>query len=108
MGIWTVGRKNTNDIVVDYPSVSRHHVKIIGDGPLFEIKDLGSTAGTFVRRDGLWARIQRAEVAADDPVRLGDHATSARALLGTTGETIDGLPPETSERETERPEPIER
>lgn len=108
MGTWTVGRKNTNDIVVDEPTVSRRHVRIVGDGPLFEIKDLGSTAGTFVRRDGQWTRVQRAEVSADEPLRLGDHATCARVLLGTTGTTIEGLPKKTSERETERPDPIER
>jgi pSer/pThr/pTyr-binding forkhead associated (FHA) protein len=44
-----IGRDNSNDIMINEPRVSRSHAVItdMGDGT-FEIKDLGSTNGTFV------------------------------------------------------------
>ena len=45
----SIGRDNSNDIVINEPRVSRHHAVItILDKDRFEVKDLGSTNGTFV------------------------------------------------------------
>jgi putative peptide zinc metalloprotease protein len=44
----TVGREPDNDVVVDDPSVSRHHARITRTAGGFHIEDLGSSNGTAV------------------------------------------------------------
>ena len=45
----SVGRAETNDLVLHHPSVSRHHVRItVLPGDITLINDLGSMNGTFV------------------------------------------------------------
>ncbi len=46
--IITVGRDITNDIVINDPEVSRHHMRFTRGAGGFTIEDLGSTNGTFV------------------------------------------------------------
>lgn len=44
-----IGRDNSNDIVINEPRVSRNHAIVTSLGnDTFEVKDLGSTNGTFV------------------------------------------------------------
>ncbi len=43
-----IGRGLDNDIVIDDASVSRHHAEITREGGRAEVRDLGSTNGTFV------------------------------------------------------------
>jgi predicted component of type VI protein secretion system len=44
----TLGRDITNDIVINDPEVSRHHLRITRTGDGYTLEDLGSTNGTFV------------------------------------------------------------
>ena len=44
----TIGREANNDIVVEDPQVSRHHVRLTQQGAGYVAEDLGSTNGTFL------------------------------------------------------------
>jgi putative peptide zinc metalloprotease protein len=56
----TIGRAPGNTIQLDEPTVSRHHARIVCDGPVPQIEDAGSRFGTLVDgrpldgRLGLW------------------------------------------------------
>jgi hypothetical protein len=47
-GEMTVGREADNDIHLEHPDVSRHHLKLIPNGSELSVEDLGSSNGTFV------------------------------------------------------------
>jgi len=49
--VTVLGRGSEADIVVDDPGVSRRHVEIRLDGGAAQLRDLGSTNGTFVDGD---------------------------------------------------------
>jgi hypothetical protein len=63
----TVGRADTNDIVVNHDLVSAEHLELQQSDDGWEIVDLGSTNGTFI--DGV--RVVRARAGAATTVRLG-------------------------------------
>jgi pSer/pThr/pTyr-binding forkhead associated (FHA) protein len=44
----TLGRDITNDIVINDPEVSRHHLRFARGADGYNMEDLGSTNGTFV------------------------------------------------------------
>ncbi|MDZ4670456.1 MAG: FHA domain-containing protein, partial [Phototrophicales bacterium] len=44
----TLGRDITNDITINDPEVSRHHLRITRGTDGYTIEDLGSTNGTFI------------------------------------------------------------
>ncbi len=44
----TVGRDITNDIVINDPEVSRHHMRFTRGAGGYTLEDLGSTNGTFI------------------------------------------------------------
>ncbi len=44
----TIGRNPDNDILIDHPSISRSHARIIRDHRTFKIKDLNSSNGVYV------------------------------------------------------------
>jgi pSer/pThr/pTyr-binding forkhead associated (FHA) protein len=46
--IITIGRDITNDITINDPEVSRHHLRLTRGAGGFTLEDLGSTNGTFV------------------------------------------------------------
>jgi len=85
MDKWIVGRSKGCDIVVNFPTVSRSHVILKEMGTDISICDLQSTGGTHIKQHGGWTPVQRATVAPDDAIRLGDYQTTARALLGLAG-----------------------
>ena len=53
---------------LEYPGVSREHAEIFRRGPLFIVRDLGSTNGTFVNGE----RIEQVALSEGDVLRLGD------------------------------------
>jgi len=71
----TIGRATDNDIVLADSSVSRHHAAIESRGGGFQMRDLGSQNGTFVRGE----RVSEAALKNGDPVRVGDASFTFRA-----------------------------
>jgi hypothetical protein len=59
----TVGRGLDNDIVLDDASVSRHHAEITREGGRAQVRDLGSTNGTWVNARRVMA----------NPIQPGDQ-----------------------------------
>jgi hypothetical protein len=47
-GIVQIGRRNDNNLIIDYPTISRNHAQIRCIQGKFVIFDLNSTSGTFV------------------------------------------------------------
>ncbi len=82
MSSYIIGRSEKCDIVVDDMTVSRRHAEIeeIGGGR-FALRDLESSYGTHIHRDGDWIEILEIEVDANTPIRLGEHDTTADGLM---------------------------
>lgn len=54
-----IGRRNSNDLVIDDPRVSRQHAQIRASRGCFEIFDLDSTGGLFVNQKRVSRQILR-------------------------------------------------
>ncbi|MFQ5433578.1 MAG: FHA domain-containing protein, partial [Anaerolineae bacterium] len=52
-GITTIGRQDTNQLVLIHPLVSRRHAEIVCADDACTIADLGSMHGTMVNRERL-------------------------------------------------------
>jgi len=77
VGRVSVGRAPENDIQVDDPSVSRHHLCLhVGDG--IEVEDLGSANGTYVVPS-----VGPAHANDDEPTRRNKHLFGARLSAQT-------------------------
>jgi hypothetical protein len=68
----TLGRDPHNDIVISDPQVSRQHARIVRQGNLMVVEDVGSTNGTFV--NGMRLTGSHA-LANGDVIGLGDAVT---------------------------------
>jgi DNA-binding NtrC family response regulator len=66
-----LGKSPDNDVIVEEPTVSRWHCRLVPGEGSYEIEDLCSTNGTFVNGD----RVERA------PLRLGAEIRLGRARL---------------------------
>ena len=64
----SIGRSPDNDIVIDDPTVSRKHARLVFDGNQYVVEDLGSTAGVKVNG----GKVQRAAMPAGATLQLGD------------------------------------
>lgn len=63
----TIGRKPDNTVVIDNPTVSSHHARILREGDAYVLEDLDSTNGTRVNsRD-----VRETRLHAKDIVQLG-------------------------------------
>src|SRR5215207_5002524 len=86
--IVTLGRDITNDIVINDPEVSRHHMRMTRGAGGFTIEDLGSTNGTFINGQRLTgARPMRP----GDMIGLGETVTLAYEGVNAGG---GALPPD--------------
>jgi transcriptional regulator of acetoin/glycerol metabolism len=63
-----LGRGEAGTGQLDFPGVSRRHAEVSRQGPLYTIRDLGSTNGTFLNGE----RIQGSALSEGDVLRLGD------------------------------------
>ncbi len=63
----TIGRALDNDVVVDHPSVSRHHARISARGAGWLLEDLGSSNGTHINN----GRVTLGYIRRGDTIRLG-------------------------------------
>jgi len=77
--ITILGRDNTADVILDDPGISRQHteIRVTNDGPhlIANIRDLGSTNGTFLNGE----RITSRRLADGDRVNVGRTALIFRA-----------------------------
>lgn len=65
----TIGRKEDNDIRIDYPTVSGHHARIDCANDDFVLTDLNSTNGTLVNGK----KITSATLRPNDWINIGKH-----------------------------------
>jgi hypothetical protein len=65
----TFGRKPTNDIVIDHPTISGFHGKIKKDGDRYVVEDLNSTNGTFLNGQ----RVKSAPIKHRDQIGVAGH-----------------------------------
>jgi pSer/pThr/pTyr-binding forkhead associated (FHA) protein len=64
-----VGRSPDADVVIDDPSVSKHHAKLIWDGTRTLVEDLKSSNGTWVNNDRLHVGLALNDL---DTIRFGE------------------------------------
>ncbi len=87
--IVTLGRDITNDIVINDPEVSRHHMRLTRGAGGFTVEDLGSTNGTFVNGQRLTgARPLRP----GDMIGLGETVTLAYEMAAAPSVAGDVSP----------------
>jgi DNA-binding winged helix-turn-helix (wHTH) protein len=79
-----LGRALDADIRFDVPGVSRRHARIVVDGDLVALEDLGSQNGTYLRGERIRGR---ATLVDGDEVRLGPVSIVFRQL-GADGSTL--------------------
>lgn len=78
-----IGRAEDCAFRINELSVSRNHAEIEKLGSnRFLLRDLDSTYGTKVYREGEWVEILEIEIKKDTPIRFGDHETTVTALMG--------------------------
>lgn len=77
--IITIGRDITNDIVINDPEVSRHHMRLTRGAGGFTLEDLGSTNGTFINGQRLTGA---KPLNNGDMVGLGETVTLAYEMVG--------------------------
>lgn len=88
-GIVSLGRSETNDVLIEHASVSSSHCQISVGEPGVWIKDLGSTAGTFV--DG--ELVEQAKLKPGQLIRLGEVALRFESDAPATSAAPPMAPP---------------
>ncbi len=88
----TIGRKSDNDLVLDYPNVSRHHARVEFDGTNYRIIDLRSANGTYLAnvkllpdKPAVWAPGQL--------LRIGSNQLMLRQQSYIEPEPVEPIPP---------------
>ena len=88
----TLGRDITNDITINDPEVSRHHLRITRGADGYTIEDLGSTNGTFINGQRLTG--SRA-MNRGDMIGLGETVTLTYDVMRPQQQP--GVPPQYSQ-----------
>ena len=77
-----IGRHPECGIVINDPTVSRHHATVVEIEPgHYLIKDEKSSCGTFVMQAAAWSKVTTARLSENDPIRLGAYETTIKRLL---------------------------
>lgn len=77
MATYTIGRSDENDIVLSDTTVSRQHAELeTGKRGRYTLRDLDSTYGTRIYRDGEWLDIIEVEVTDDTEVTFGEYRST--------------------------------
>ena len=74
----TVGRHNSNDIVINDTSVSRFHAELVNENNQWYIIDLNSTNGTFVNGIKIQGKIP---VSIYDEIKLGNVSVNLEKII---------------------------
>src|SRR5512142_2334288 len=82
----TIGRLPDNGIIIDNPTVSSHHARVVQEGGAFYVEDLESTNGTYVND----LPISRRTLNDGDVLLIGKHRLQFDR--NGTAETEDALP----------------
>jgi pSer/pThr/pTyr-binding forkhead associated (FHA) protein len=82
----TIGRAETNGLVLADGRASRHHARLVARDGLLILTDLDSTNGTRVNGDA----IHELPVGAGDEIRIGDSVIRVEAV--DDGAPDDGAP----------------
>ena len=98
-----VGRVSCLEVVLDDPSISRHHAEIAATKTGFLVRDLGSTNGTFLNK----VRVGQAgqELRSADIVRFGNIALIVLLSRETSRPKANAAPSEDSPQEKSAEEP---
>jgi transcriptional regulator with AAA-type ATPase domain len=64
----SIGRDENADVCLQAAGVSRHHADFVRQGPVYAIRDCGSTNGTYVNG----VRVEHGALSPGDVLRLGD------------------------------------
>ena len=77
-----VGRGRDCDLLLTHSSISRRHAELTVDaGGDASIRDLDSTGGVFILRDGKEIPVTQSRLKPTDTLRLGDYNISVKDLL---------------------------
>lgn len=79
----TIGRDSVCEIVINAPDVSRQHARLVVEGDVLTLEDLGSKNGTFL---GATPVTKKVEVRDDDEILIGRNPIRVRRVqqLATT------------------------
>src|SRR5262245_3763063 len=79
---YRIGRADTNEIVLNDPSVSREHAELVKvNRSVFLLRDLNSTYGTSARQGADWHLVTAENVTYETPIRIGEFETTVAQLL---------------------------
>lgn len=83
--IVTIGRDITNDIVINDPEVSRHHLRFTRGAGGYTLEDLGSTNGTFIGGQRLTGA---KPLNPNDMIGLGETVTLSYEIVRAAGAEV--------------------